>query len=182
MPFGAGLGAIILERSSMPVSSTNQQSWPQAEAHNDIWADHGSDFVLIAEGRPPSRIELARERLLICRLYLGLLRTITDDYGTEFAAQSDSLTLRTIGIYVFLRTAMCSPARAHQIAHALKLPRGAVLKRLQELVKGGYVERIGNAYRVTDKVNISDLQIKLQRRIDMITDTARKLSEMTLRN
>lgn len=78
----------------MPVSSTNQQSWPQAEAHNDVWADHGSDFVLIAEGRPPSRIELARERLLICRLYLGLLRTITDDYGTEFAAQSDSLTLR----------------------------------------------------------------------------------------
>jgi DNA-binding IclR family transcriptional regulator len=120
--------------------------------------------------------------MLICRLYLGLLRTITDDYGTEFAAQSDSLTLRTIGIYVFLRTVMCSPARASQIAHALKLPRGAVLRRLQELVKGGYVERVGNAYRVTDKVNISDLQIKLKRRIDMITDTAKKLSEMPLRN
>jgi len=161
-----------------------QESWPQAEAHGDadVWADHGSDFVLIAEGRPPSRIELARERMLVCRLYLGLLRTITDDYGIEFAAQNDSLTLRTIGIYVFLRTVMCSPARASQIAHALKLPRGAVLRRLQELVKGGYVERIGNAYRVTDKVNIFDLQIKLKRRIDMITDTAKKLSEMTLRS
>jgi len=144
----------------MSVPSHNQECWAQAEAHHDVWADHGSDFVLIAEGRPPSRIELAR----------------------EFAAQSDSLTLRTIGIYVFLRTLMCSPARASQIAQALKLPRGAVLKRLQELVKGGYVERVGNAYRVTDKVNISDLQIKLQRRIDMITDTAKKLSETTLRN
>ena len=161
-----------------------QESSPQDEAHGDadVWADHGSDFVLIAEGRPPSRIELARERMLVCRLYLGLLRTITDDYGIEFAAQNDSLTLRTIGIYVFLRTVMCSPARASQIAHALKLPRGAVLRRLQELVKGGYVERIGNAYRVTDKVNILDLQIKLKRRIDMITDTAKKLSETTLRN
>jgi len=106
----------------------------------------------------------------------------TDDYGTEFAAQSDSLTLRTIGIYLFLRTVSCSPTRANQIAHALKLPRAAVLRRLQELVKGGYVERVGNAYRVTDKVNISDLQIKLQRRIEMITDTAKKLSEMRLRN
>jgi DNA-binding IclR family transcriptional regulator len=77
---------------------------------------------------------------------------------------------------------MCSPARASQIAQALKLPRGAVLRRLQELVKDGYVERVGNAYRVTNKVNISDLQTKLQRRIDMITDTAKKLSEMTLRN
>jgi DNA-binding MarR family transcriptional regulator len=156
--------------------------WSKTEARNDAdpWAAHGSDFVLISQARPPSRIELARERMLVSRLYLGLLRTITDDYGTAFAAQSDSLTLRTIGIYVFLRTVTCSPARASQIAHALKLPRGAVLRRLQELVKDGYVERVGNAYRITDKVNISDLQIKLQRRIDMITDTAKKLSEMNL--
>jgi DNA-binding MarR family transcriptional regulator len=166
----------------MAVPNDNQEVWSQAEAHSDIWADHGSDFVLIAEGRPPSRIELARERMLVSRLYLGLLRTITDDYGIEFAAQSDSLTLRTIGIYVFLRTVMCSPARASQIAQALKLPRGAVLRRLQDLVKGGFVERVGNAYRVTDKVNINDLQIKLQRRIKMITDTAKKLSEMTPHN
>jgi DNA-binding MarR family transcriptional regulator len=166
----------------MSVPNDNQEVWSQAEARSDIWADHGSDFVLIAEGRPPSRIELARERMLVSRLYLGLLRTITDDYGIEFAAQSDSLTLRTIGIYVFLRTVMCSPARASQIAQALKLPRGAVLRRLQDLVKGGFVERVGNAYRVTDKVNINDLQIKLQRRIKMITDTAKKLSEMTPHN
>jgi hypothetical protein len=129
----------------MSVPSDIQTS--KAEAHGDahLWADHGSDFVLIAEGKPPSRIELARERMLICRLYLDLLRTITDDYGTAFAAQNDSLTIRTIGIYVFLRTAMCSPARPSQIAQALKLPRGAVLRRLQELVKDGYVERVGNA-------------------------------------
>jgi len=168
----------------MSVPSHNQESRSPAEAGNDadVLAHHGSDFVVVAEGRPPSRIALAHERMLVSRLYLGLLRTITDDYGTEFAAQSDSLTLRTIGIYLFLRTVTCSPARANQIAHALKLPRAAVLRRLQELVKGGYVERVGNAYRVTDKVNISDLQIKLQRRIEMITDTAKKLSEMRLRN
>jgi hypothetical protein len=82
----------------------------------DAWTDYGSDFVLIAEGKPPPRIELARERILICRLYLGLMRTITDDYGAEFVAHSDSLAYRTIGIYVFLRTVMCSPVRASQIA------------------------------------------------------------------
>ena len=152
----------------------------QHEAHNNVHAspDHGSDFVLIAEGKPPPRIALARERMLICRLYVGLLQTITDDYGAEFAAHSDSLAYRTIGIYIFLRTTMCSPARASQIAHALRLPRAAVLRRLQELVKHGYVERVGNAYRVTDKVNIPDLQNKLQRRIDMVTETARKLSKL----
>jgi hypothetical protein len=133
---------------------------------------------LIEQGKPPSRIELARERMLISRLYLGLLRTITDDYGTEFAAQSDSLTYRTIGIYVFLRTVICSPVRARQIAHALRLPRATVLRRLQELVKDRYLERVGNAYRVTDKVNIPDLRNKLRRRIDMVTETAKRLSQL----
>ena len=165
----------------MSVQNDNHASlWSQDEAHSgEHDQDHGSDFVLIEEGKPPSRIELARERMLISRLYLGLLRAITDDYGTEFAAQSDSLTYRTIGIYVFLRTVMCSPVRASQIAHALKLPRATVLRRLQELVKDRYVERVGNAYRVTDKVNIPDLRNKLQRRIDMVTETAKRLSQLS---
>jgi DNA-binding MarR family transcriptional regulator len=164
----------------MSVQNNNQALWPQDDAHSreHPFQDQGSDFVLIEEPKPPPRIELARERMLISRLYLGLLRTITDDYGTEFAAQSDSLTYRTIGIYVFLRTVMCSPVRASQIAHALKLPRAIVLRRLQELAKNSYVERVGNAYRVTDKVNIPDLQNKLQRRIDMVTETAKRLSEL----
>jgi DNA-binding MarR family transcriptional regulator len=159
----------------MSIQNEVRGSGPQHEAID--WVDHGSNFVLIAEGKPPSRIALGRERMLICRLYIGLLQTITDDYGADFAAYSDSLAYRTIGIYVFLRTVMCSPARASQIAHALRLPRAMVLRRLQELVKHGFVERVGNAYRVTDKVNIPDLQNKLRRRIDMITETAKRLSK-----
>jgi hypothetical protein len=98
----------------MSVQNDHQLSHSQAE---DAWTDYGSDFVLIAEGKPPPRIELARERLLICRLYLGLMRAITDDYGAEFAAQSDSL------------------------------------------------------------VNIPELQEKLQRRIDMVAETEKRLAE-----
>jgi DNA-binding IclR family transcriptional regulator len=86
---------------------------------------------------------------------------------------------RTIGIYVFLRTVMCSPVRASQIAHALKLPSVSVGRRLEELTKHGYVERVGNAYRVTDKENIPELQNKLQRRIDMVTETAKRLAELS---
>jgi hypothetical protein len=50
--------------------------------------------------------------------------------------------------------------------------------RRLELIKHGYVERIGNAYCVTDKVNIPELQRKLQRRIDMVAETAKKLAEV----
>ena len=56
------------EQRSMSAQDDHQLSRSQSE---DAWTDYGSDFVLIAEGKPPPRIELARERLLICRLYLG---------------------------------------------------------------------------------------------------------------
>jgi DNA-binding IclR family transcriptional regulator len=79
---------------------------------------------------------------------------------------------------LFLRTVVCSPVGASKIASALKLPRVTVVRRLQEMVKQGYVERLGNAYVVTDKVNIPDLKNRLQRRIDMIMETAKKLSEV----
>jgi hypothetical protein len=136
------------------------------------------DFVLVDEVRPPSRIIQARERLLLSRLYVGLIRSLNDDYGAAFAASSDSCTLRTIGIYVFLRTLMCSPVRASTIAQTLKLPKAVVNRRLQDMMKQGYVERVGNAYRMTEKVNIPDLQDRLQRRIDMIMETARELSKL----
>src|SRR5262249_34706596 len=143
-----------------------------------VWPELGPDFLLVPDVDPPPRIALARERLLMCRLYLGLIRSINDDYGLAFAATGDSASCRSVGIYVLLRTLMCSPIHASTIARALKLPRATVLRRLQELIKQGYVERVGNAYRVTDNVNIPDLQAKLQRRIDMITETAAKLSEL----
>ena len=72
---------------------------------------------------------------------------------------------------------MCSPVGAGKIARALKLPRVTVLRRLQDLAKQDYAERVGNAYCVTDKVNIPDLQ-GTQRRIELIVDTAKKLSEL----
>ena len=89
------------------------------------------------------------------------------------------LNIRTVGIYVFLFSA---PSCARPFARVrsptfLTLPRVTVLRRLQEMVRQGYVERVGNACRGTNKVNISDLKEKLQRWIDMIVETAKELSK-----
>ena len=153
----------------------------KASTHDDIESgtSESPDFVLVDDQiRPPPRIALARERMLMCRLYLGLIQSLNDDYGAEFSRHSDSATFRTIGIYVFLRTVMCSPVRTSTIAQALKMPRAVVLKRLNDMVKLGYVERVGNAYRMTDKVNIPELQEKLDKRVNMIVETARELSKL----
>ena len=79
---------------------------------------------------------------------------------------------------VLLRTVACSPVRASTIAQVLKIPRATVLRRLNDMEKPGYVEHVGNAYRMTDKVNIPNLQQKLQKRVDMILATARELSNL----
>src|SRR5689334_24971755 len=104
----------------------------------DERTDHDADeldFVLVDDIRPPSRITHARERLLLSPLYVGLIRSLNDDCGAAFAASSDSCTLRTIGIYVFLRTLMCSPARAGTIAQTRKLPRAIANRRLQGMMQ-----------------------------------------------
>ena len=142
------------------------------------WSHPDPDFVMVPEQEPPQRIAYARERMLLCRLYLGLIQTINDDYGGRFSSQSDSASLRAVGIYVFLRTLMCTPVQVGAIASALNLPRATVVRRLQDMIKSGYIERVGNAYRVTDKVNLPDLQQRLERRIAMIRDTANKLAEL----
>lgn len=151
----------------------------QAEDHVEaqLWRALGDDFVLMKDLKPAPRFAHARERLLMCRLYLGLIRTISDDYGAPLSGHSDSPSFRAIGIYVFFRSIMCSPVHASTVAHALKLPRAAVLHGLQELIKHGYVERVGNAYRATEKANIPDIGERMQRRIEMIVETAQRLAE-----
>src|SRR5262245_66604136 len=82
---------------------------------------YGSDFILVEDFHPPPRIELARERMLMCRLYLGLIRSINEDYGAAFTVHNDSSTFRMIGIYVILRIFMCLPVGANKLANILKI-------------------------------------------------------------
>src|ERR1700761_5713787 len=69
-----------------------------AKVADKEWDD--LSFVLVDDIKPLPRIKLARERMLMTRLYLGLIRSLNDDYGAGFAADSDSCTVRAIGIYV----------------------------------------------------------------------------------
>jgi hypothetical protein len=149
-----------------------------AQVEAQLWRALGDDLVLMKDVNPPARFAYARERLLMSRLYLGLIRSLSEDYGAPFGVQSDSASVRAIGIYIFFRTIMCAPAYASTVAQALKLSRAAALHGLQELIKHGYIERVGNAYRATEKVNLPDIGDKMQARIDMIVETARQLAEL----
>ena len=87
--------------------------------------------------------------------------------------QSVVVRINDRGPYIKGRIIDLTPAGARAIGFS-------GLARVQVAVVSGRPawERVGNTYRVTDKVNIPDLKNKLQRRMDMIMETARKLSEL----
>jgi DNA-binding MarR family transcriptional regulator len=150
----------------------------RTDASGTRGGDAEADFVLVREVPPPHRIALAKERLLMSQLYVDLIAGINDDYGAEFACHSDSCTLRSVGIYVFYRTLSGDPAHVAQIGQALGLPKTVVNHRLDDLIGLGYVERVGNAYRITDRVNVADLEERLRRRVDLIVEAAAGLMRL----
>lgn len=62
------------EETPMAIHHDHRGVWAQSEELAS--GDRSSDFVLIQEVPPPPRIELARERMLMCRLYLGLIQSV----------------------------------------------------------------------------------------------------------
>ena len=94
-------------------------------------------------------------------------------------------TLAQVGAHSDSHRHLRLPAHGHVFARSPKSNRTrsdapvSVVRRLEELIKQGYVEHVGTAYRATDKVNIPDLQKKLERRIDLVTETAKRLSEVS---
>ena len=89
----------------MAIHHDHRGEWAQSEQLAS--GDRNSDFVLIQEVRPPPRIELARERMLMCRLYLGLIQSVNDDFA--FAGRSDSATLEPLAFTYFSALSCARP-------------------------------------------------------------------------
>src|SRR5262245_66648099 len=102
----------------MPMQIHKNHRGRQSESHagSHDWRGPGSDFVLVEERQPPPRIELARERMLMCRLYIGLIRTLNEDYGAAFGSPSHGATGRKMGLYDVLCPMMGTPGTASRSA------------------------------------------------------------------
>ena len=138
-----GPWARAADAAAAPADAIAAQTEAQIVAQ--LWRALGDDFVEMKDVTPPARFPHARERMLICRLYLGLIRTLSNDLSAPFVASSNNASVRAIGIYVYFRTVMCAPVNAGTVSQALRIPRAVALHGLQELIKHGYVERVSNA-------------------------------------
>ena len=60
-----------------------------------------------------------------------------------------------VALPVFIAHVAGRPATASQIARTLEMPRNTAVRKLDWLIRKGYITRRGTKYCMTDKVNLS---------------------------
>ena len=67
------------------------------------------------------------------------------------------------------------PATVGEISNVIGRPRDVVTQRLDELIRRGYVERRGNRYNMTTKLNVPNLRRHVRSNISIIQAAAKRL-------
>src|SRR5262245_18095399 len=104
-----------------------------------------------------SEIAWANERAIIADMIMNLLTNVRLTYLPDLEP-ADAHELLLIGAHVLLAQLGSQLAMAGDICRVIGRPLDVVIHRLEELVERGYVERCGNRYKMTTKLNVPNLR------------------------
>ena len=121
-----------------------------------------------------TEIAFANERAIIADMLISLLTNIRLTYLPDLEP-ADAHELLLTGAHVLMAQLEGQPATAAEIGRVIGRPRGIVSQRLDELIKRGYVERDGNRYKMTTKLNVPNLRRHMRSNINMIQTAAKRL-------
>src|SRR6186997_2508024 len=121
-----------------------------------------------------TEIALANERAIIADMLINLLTNVRLTYLPDLEP-ADAHELLLTGAHVLIAQLGSQPATASEISRVIGRPRDIVTRRLDELIKRGYVEHRGNRYKMTTKLNVPNLQRHMRSNINIIQAAAKKL-------
>lgn len=127
----------------------------------------------------PSRIRLAKQRLVLAKLFLGLLRCVTGTYmGTQQHGSSADDAALLCAVYV--GQAERKRMTAHKLAAYVGMPRATVNRKLREMKAAGLVDfdRDGGACLMVDKLNDARMVAGIEAAIRSAHSAAAELSKM----
>ena len=104
-----------------------------------------------------------------------LLRVVRNAYFPQYRI-SDVIENIYVALPVFIAHVAGKPATASQVARALEMPRNTTVRKLDWLIKEGYVTRRGTKYCMTEKVNVTGLEQVMRMQARLCEASARKLS------
>ena len=96
-------------------------------------------------------IKKARQRLVLCRLMIDMMRTVHGAYAPASEPFGTRLETFFIALCVALGDIDGKPFSVAKIAAYMRVPRTTVVRRLDQLRRWGLIERRGRRYYVHEK-------------------------------
>ena len=106
---------------------------------------------------------------------LGILRVVRNTYFPQYRV-SDVIENSYVALPVFIAHVAGQPCTASQVARALEMPRKTAVRKLDWLIREGYVMRYGTKYCMTEKVNVTGLEQVLRMHVRLCEKSVRNLS------
>jgi len=128
-----------------------------------------------ADDRTLCPIQYGWQRASHAQNILGILRVVRNAYFPQYRI-SDVIENIYVALPVFIAHVAGKPATASQVARALEMPRNTTVRKLEWLIREGYVTRRGTKYCMTEKVNVTGLEQVMRMHIRLCETSARNLS------
>ena len=97
------------------------------------------------------KIKKARQRLVLCRLMIDVMRTVHGAYAPLNEPFGTRLETFFVGLCVALGDIEGKPFSVAKIAAYMRVPRTTVIRRLKQLQSWGLIDRHGHRYYVHEK-------------------------------
>ena len=98
------------------------------------------------------KVEKARQRLVLCRLMIDIMRTIHSAYAPAKEPFGVRLETFFIGLCIGVGDLDGSPFSVAKIATYMRVPRTTVMRRLTQLQSWGLIDREGRRYYLREKI------------------------------
>jgi biotin operon repressor len=96
-------------------------------------------------------IKKARQRLVLCRLMIDMMRTVHGAYAPASEPFGTRLETFYVALCVALGDIDGKPFSVAKIAAYMRVPRTTVIRRLDQLRRWGLIDRQGRRYHVHEK-------------------------------
>ena len=97
------------------------------------------------------KIKKARQRIVLCRLMIDMMRTVHGAYAPVSEPFGTRLETFFIGLCVALGDIDGKPFSVAKVAAYMRVPRTTVIRRLNQLQRWGLIDRQGRQYYIREK-------------------------------
>jgi biotin operon repressor len=134
------------------VSDLSKGRWdhPRAQARGGERDDARRTRGLAKDRR--RKIKKARQRLVLCRLMIEIMRTVHGAYAPVSEPFGPRLETFFIGLCVAIGDIDGKPFSVAKIAAYMRVPRTTVIRRLDRLQSWGLIDRRGRHYYMQEKM------------------------------